>query len=220
MPTKNEERREMARARILEVDPQHIKYRLIKQAAEILKKGGIVAHPTDTTYALGVSLSNIKAVNELYRIKKKDLKRPLSFLCSDISTMSEYALINKTAFQIMRRILPGPYTIILPARKAAPRKLLWTNRKEVGIRVPDEPVVKGLIEELGEPIISTSAKLPKGELLASAYDILDDFGYSVDLILDAGYIYPEPSTIISFLEDTPSVVRTGKGPVDGIIEFD
>jgi len=210
----------MGKARILEIDPQHIKYRLISQAVKILKEGGIIAHPTDTTYALGVCLSNIKAVNELYRIKKKDLKRPLSFLCSDLSALSEYAKINKTAFQIMRRILPGAYTIILPARKAAPRKLLWTNKKEVGLRVPDEPVVRAIINELGEPLISTSAKLPGGELLASAYDILDDFGYSIDLILDAGYIYPEPSTIISFVDDLPQVVRMGKGIVEGVIEFD
>jgi tRNA threonylcarbamoyl adenosine modification protein (Sua5/YciO/YrdC/YwlC family) len=204
----------MANARIFEIDPEHMKYRPIEQAIDVLKGGGIVAHPTDTTYALGVCMSNVKGVNELYRIKKKDLTRPLSFLCSDISNMAEYATISQEAFQIMRRLLPGPYTFILPARKSAPRKLIWSNRKEIGIRVPKDPVVQALIEGIGEPLISTSAKILGGDLLATAYDIQDDFGHSIDLIIDTGYIEPEPSTIVSFLDENPVVWRMGKGPID------
>ena len=208
----------MSKARIFEIDPEHIKTRLITQAVEVLKDGGILGHPTDTTYALGVAMTNLKGINELYRIKKKDLKRPLSFLCSGIQALSEYAVIGKDAFQIMRRILPGPYTIILPARKSAPRKLHWTNkRKEIGIRVPGHSVVQALVNELGEPMISTSAKLPDSELLATAQEIQEDFGYAIDLIIDSGYIYPEPSTIISFLDEVPELVREGKGAVDGIL---
>ncbi len=210
----------MGRGRIFEIDPDHPKPRLIKQAAEVLKAGGLIAHPTDTTYALGVALHNTKGVNELYRIKKKDLKRPLSFLCGDISTLSEYSNVSKVAFQIMKRILPGPYTIILPSRKSAPRKLLWTTRKEIGIRVPGNPVVQALVDELGEPFISTSAKVLGGELLGTAQDIQHEFGYALEVILDAGYIYPEPSTIISFVGEDPEIVRLGKGPTTDIIELE
>lgn len=209
----------MARCRMLEINPIHPQPRLIGQVAQVLENSGIIAHPTDTTYALGVALTNKKGVDELYRIKKKDLKRPLSFLCSDISFLSEYALISKQAFQIMRRILPGPYTIILPARKSAPRKLLWTNRKEIGLRIPDNPVVRAIVDQIGEPLISTSAKLPHGELLATAREIFDDFGHAIDLVIDAGYIYPEPSTILSFLDEVPTVVREGKGPVKGVLDI-
>lgn len=209
----------MAKARIFEIDPEHIKQRLISQAADVLRQGGIVAVPTDTSYAMAVAMSNTKGVNELYKIKRKNKKKPLSFLCSNLANLSEYSKINKDAFQIMRRILPGPYTIILPARKAAPRKLMRTNKKELGLRVPDDSVVQTVIEELGEPLIATSANLPEQEPLATAYDIQDDFGYGIDLILDCGYIYPEPSTIISFVDDIPELIRMGKGPVDHILEL-
>ena len=207
-------------ARTFEINRQHPQPRLIRQAAEILARGGIIAHPTDTTYALGVAMSNHKGIEELYRLKKKDLKRPLSFLCTDLANLSEYALISDLAFQTMRRILPGPYTIILPSRKSAPRNLLWTNRKEIGLRMPDDPVVRALVEQLGEPMISTSAKLPDCELLENAQDILRDFGRDIELILDAGFIYPEPSTILSFLDEEPKLVRMGKGPVEGIVDVE
>jgi tRNA threonylcarbamoyl adenosine modification protein (Sua5/YciO/YrdC/YwlC family) len=207
-----------AKCRVLEIDPERINDRLISQAADVLQGGGIIAHPTDTTYALGVMMTNKKGVESLYRMKKKDLTRPLSFLCSDISNLSEYAIISDLAYRTMRMVLPGAYTFILPARKTAPRNLLWTNRKEIGLRVPDDAIVRAIVESIGEPLISTSAKVFEGELLASPYDIVDDFGHEIDLVIDAGYIEPEPSTIISFLEEPPEVWRPGKGSLEGIVE--
>ena len=204
----------------MEINTDNPQPRLIAQAGDVLRSGGIIAHPTDTTYALGVMMTNKKGVDELYRIKKKELTRPLSFLCTDISNLSEYAVISELAFQTMRRILPGPYTIILPARKTAPRNLLWTNRKEIGLRIPDDNIVRALVEEIGEPLISTSAKPFQGELMASPHEIFDDFGHAIDLVIDAGYIDPEPSTIVSFLDELPVVVRQGKGPLDQVIETD
>ena len=200
--------------RILEISAEHPQPYLVKQAVEVLRSGGIIAHPTDTTYALAVAMSNKKGVDELYRIKKKDLTRPLSFLCSDISNLSEYALINDVAFMMMRKVLPGAYTIILPAKKNAPKNTIWSKRKEIGLRVPDDNVVQALIDELGEPLISTSAKEPGGDLMALPHDIQDVFGYSVELILDVGWIEPAPSTIISFLNEEPEIIREGKGTLE------
>ena len=165
-----------------------------------------------------MAMTNKKGVEALYRIKKKELTRPLSFLCTDISSMSEYALISELAYRTMRRLLPGPYTFILPARKAAPRNLLWTNRKEIGIRVPDDPIVAALVDTLGEPLISTSAKMQGGDLLASPYDIAEDFGHEIDIVIDAGFIEPSPSTIISFLDTEPVVWRQGKGALEGVLD--
>lgn len=208
----------MGKCRIIEIDSEHINQRLIEQVVAVLNEGGIIAHPTDTTYAFGVKINNKKGVDELYRIKKKDLNRPLSFLCSNISSLSDYAIINKDAFSFMKKVLPGPYTFILPARKSAPRQLFWTNRKEIGLRVPNDPILQAVVDLLGEPLISTSAKLAGGDLMASPYDILDEVGHALDMIIDAGYIEPLPSTIINFMEEEPVLVRQGKGPLHGLVE--
>ena len=187
--------------------------RLVSRAVDILRDGGIVVHPTDTTYALGVALSNKRGIEKLYQIKKKSLKRPLSFICKDLSHISEYGDVSKEAYRTMKRLLPGPYTFILEANKNAPR-VTQTQRKEVGIRVPDCPICQALIEHLGEPLISTSAYVPGGELLSDPDEIMKVLGGQVDLIIDAGIILPEPSTIISFVMQEPVLIRQGKGTFD------
>jgi tRNA threonylcarbamoyl adenosine modification protein (Sua5/YciO/YrdC/YwlC family) len=203
----------MAHADRFHIHPDNPQMRLIQKAAEILKKGGIIAHPTDTTYALGVHLHNKQGIEELYRIKGKDLKRPLSLLCADLSNIAEYANVDDVAYRVMRRLLPGPYTFILPATKAAPR-ITQTPRKEVGLRCPKDNIVAALGQVLGEPLVSTSCSAPGGELLADPDDILQIFGHQIGLVIDAGYIYPEPSTIISLMSGRPELVRLGKGPFD------
>jgi tRNA threonylcarbamoyl adenosine modification protein (Sua5/YciO/YrdC/YwlC family) len=187
--------------------------RLINKAAEILNRGGIVAHPTDTTYALGVHLNNKQGIDALYRLKGKDVKRPLSLLCSDLSNIAVYAQVDDFAYRFMKRLLPGPYTFILPAAKAAPR-ITQTTRKEVGLRCPADNIVHALGAAIGVPLVSTSCSTPDGELLADPDDIMQFFGHQLDLVIDAGYIYPEPSTIISFMTGRAQVLRLGKGPVD------
>jgi tRNA threonylcarbamoyl adenosine modification protein (Sua5/YciO/YrdC/YwlC family) len=203
----------MGKAQVFKINRDYPQGRLIAKAAEVLRDGGIIVHPTDTTYALGVALHNKRGIETLYTIKKKSLKRPLSFICKDLSHISEYGEVSKEAYRTMKRLLPGPYTFILEANKNAPR-VTQTPRKEVGIRVPDCLICQLLIEKLGEPLISTSAYVPGGEILSDPEDIMKVLGGQVDLIIDAGIILPEPSTIISFVTQEPVLVRQGKGKFD------
>ncbi len=206
----------MARAEVLHIHPQNPQPRLIAKVAEVLDKGGVIAHPTDTTYALGVHLLNKQGVEKLYRIKGKELNRPLSLLCADLSNIAAYAKVDDLAYRTMKRLLPGPYTFILPATKNAPR-ITQTPRKEVGLRCPDDNIVRALIEKIGAPLVSTSCKPMGGDLLSLPEEIQDHFGHQIDLIIDAGMIYPEPSTIISFMSGSADIIRAGKGSIDNLV---
>lgn len=203
----------MTKAERFHIHPENPQQRLIDKVVEVLKRGGIIAHPTDTTYALGVALDNKQGIETLYRIKGKDLKRPLSILCCDLSNVSEYAQVDDVAYRLLRRLLPGPYTMILPATKAAPR-IAQTPRKEVGLRVPADHILRAIGEKLGMPLVSTSCSVADGELLADPDDIMRYYGHQLDIVIDAGFIYPEPSTILSFMSGRPELVRQGKGPID------
>lgn len=203
----------MGKAECFHIHPQNPQTRLIDKVVEALKRGGVIAHPTDTTYALGVALDNKQGIETLYSIKGKDLKRPLSLLCADLSNVSVYAQVDDVAYRLLKRLLPGPYTMILPATKAAPR-ITQTPRKEVGLRVPDDNIVRAIGERLGAPLVSTSCSLPDGELLADPDDILRYYGHQLDIVIDAGFIYPEPSTILSFMSGKPEIIRRGKGPIE------
>ncbi|MCB1154687.1 MAG: threonylcarbamoyl-AMP synthase [Deltaproteobacteria bacterium] len=203
----------MAKAEILHIHPEDPQGRLIDRVVEVLRKGGIVVHPTDTTYALGVDMNNKRGVEMLYQIKKKSLNRPLSFLCKDLSNISEYAMLSNSAFRTMKRLLPGPYTFILNATKSAPH-YTQGNNKEIGIRVPAEPICHAILDRLDHPLVSTSAYVHGGDLLADPEEIQHVLGGHADLIIDAGYIWPEPSTIISFVDDEPTLIREGKGPFE------
>ncbi len=203
----------MGKAQVFKINRDHPQTRLIKQVVDILNDGGIIVHPTDTTYALGVHLLNKRKVGLLYQLKKKSLKRPLSFLCSGLSNIAEYAKVGDEAYRTMKRLLPGPYTFILEAKKTAPR-VTQTNKKEIGIRVPDDKICQAIIEKLGQPLVSTSAYVHGGELLSDPETIMKVFGGQVDVIIDAGIIPPKPSTIISFVNHEPDLIRLGKGPFD------
>jgi len=205
----------MAQADLFRIHPDNPQPRLIRRVAEMLRDGGIIAHPTDTTYALGVYLHNKRGIEELYRIKGKALNRPLSLLVADLSGLAEYAQVDDRAYRIMKRLLPGPYTFILPATKNAPR-ITQTPRREVGLRCPADNIVQALGAELGSPLVSTSCSIPGGELLADPDDIMQYFGHQLNVVIDAGYIYPEPSTILSFMSGDLEVIREGKGSLDAL----
>ena len=184
--------------------------------AEVLRGGGLVAYPTDTVYGIGCDIFSRKGVEQLHRlvreIKGSDKHAPLSFLCRDLSNISEYALIGDAAYRTMKRTLPGPYTYILKATKLVP-KVMLSRRKTVGIRVPDAPIVNELVARLGNPIATTSAALVGGELIADPWTIQDLYGHVVDVVVDGGYLFPEPSTIVDFTDGEPVLIREGKGEV-------
>lgn len=195
---------------ILHINPKNPQKRLIEKAAEVLKAGGVIAYPTDTIYGLGCDLYNKKAIQRIYQIKRRDPKKPFSFICSDLKHISEYAQVTNLAYRIMKRYLPGPYTFILPGTKLVPRIML-TKRKTVGIRVPDHPICLALVKALGNPIISTSANLSGEEALTDPREIEETLGSQIDLIIDGGILAVQPSTVVSLIDDEVRVVRQGLG---------
>ena len=201
---------------MLFIHNQNPQMRLIRKAVDILRQGGIIIYPTDTVYGLGCDLSNKKGIEKIYELKKRNRKQPLSFICSDLKHISQYAKVTDYAYKTMKRLLPGPYTFILEASRLVP-KIILPKRSTTGIRVPDNQICLNLIKELGQPIISTSVKTTDGEDLGDPYEIEEQFGRMVDLIIDGGIIIPEPSSVISLVDDNIEIIRHGKGDVSAFL---
>jgi tRNA threonylcarbamoyl adenosine modification protein (Sua5/YciO/YrdC/YwlC family) len=201
---------------MLSINSQNPQMRLIRKAVDILRQGGIIIYPTDTVYGLGCDLSNKKGIERIYELKRRNRKQPLSFICSDLKHISQYAKVTDYAYKTMKRLLPGPYTFILEASRLVP-KIILPKRSTTGIRVPDNQICLDLIKELGQPIISTSVKTADGEDLGTPYEIEEHFGRMVDLIIDGGIIIPEPSSVISLVDDNIEIIRNGKGDVSAFL---
>ena len=199
---------------ILQINYQNPQPRLIKKVVEILRDGGMIAYPTDTQYGIGCDLFQKKAIEKIYRLKKRNPKKPFSFICSDLKHISEYAKVSNYQYKTIRRLLPGPYTFIMEGTKLVP-KMMLTKRKEAGIRVPDNEVCLAIVRELGNPIINTSASLEEdGEPLSDPYMIEEAFKTEIDLVIDGGPVPGQPSTVISLLGDAPEILRQGVGDPD------
>lgn len=198
------------KAPIISINPDNPQERLLKRVAEILDRGGIIAYPTDTFYGIGCDIHNKTGIKLIYQIKNRPLSKPFSFICDSLKGISNYAVVSNYAYKIMRRYLPGPYTFILKGTRLVP-KLMLTKRKTVGIRVPDNKICLGIVRLLGRPIISTSA------VYNDPADIRDIYGRYLDIIIDGGIIYPEPSSVVSLIGDIPEVIRIGKGDVSEFI---
>lgn len=201
---------------VLSIHSQNPQLRLIRKAVDVLRQGGIIIYPTDTVYGLGCDLSNKKGIERIYEIKRRDRKRPLSFICADLKHISQYAQVTDYAYKTMKRLLPGPYTFILEASRLVP-KIILPKRSTTGIRVPDNQICLELIKELGQPIISTSVQDENGEDLGNPQEIAERFGRTVDLIIDGGIIIPEPSSVISLVDDNIEIIRHGKGDVSAFL---
>ncbi len=197
---------------IYRINPQNPQKRLIAKAVDILRTGGVIAYPTDTIYGFGCDILNKKAIQRIYQIKKRDPSKPFSFICSDLKNISEYAQVTDYAYKTMKRLLPGPYTFILPGTKLVP-KIMLTKRKTVGIRVPNNNICLAIVETLGHPIISTSVGWSDREVLSDPQQIEETFGSQIELTIDGGILANQPSSIISLLDDLPEVIRAGQGEV-------
>jgi tRNA threonylcarbamoyl adenosine modification protein (Sua5/YciO/YrdC/YwlC family) len=204
-------------ATIYELNPDNPQRRDIEQITQALKKGAIMLYPTDTVYAIGCDMNVKSAVEKVRILKQLSNDKPLTFLCSSLSKISEYATVNDEAYRIMKRLIPGPYTFLLPTTKLVPKLVMSPKRKTTGIRVPDQNVCQALLESLDNPIISTSAHIidEYGDSPSFEWEkarLFDEFDKKVDIIIDD---YTEPgyqvSTILDFSTDTPSVVRQGLG---------
>ncbi|MCS6912559.1 MAG: L-threonylcarbamoyladenylate synthase [Myxococcales bacterium] len=197
---------------ILEVHPQHPQPRKIRQAVAALEAGEIIAYPTDTVYGLGCDLYNKAAIERLYQIKGMPKGQPLALVCVDLTDIARYAMVDNPVYRVLRRLLPGPYTCILPATREVP-KIIAPKRQQVGIRVPDAAIPRAIARELGRPLISTTAGPHEGDPYQWAEDIARAYP-AVALVLDGGPGGLVPTTVIDFTAGYPVVVRKGAGPVD------
>jgi Sua5/YciO/YrdC/YwlC family protein len=200
-------------ARIVAINPSNPQPRLISQAVEILLHGGVICYPTDTMYGIGCDIFNQKAVKLVHQIKKRPKDKPFSFMCASLTNISQYGHVGNTAYRLMRKNLPGPYTFVLSGTKLVP-KIMLTRQKTVGVRVPDHPICQALLETLANPLLNTSAAIEDNEEpVCTCYDVDRLFGRQVDLIIDGGEIVPVPSTVISLVAEEPEILRIGKGDI-------
>jgi len=197
---------------LFKINPKNPQERLITQVVEILKKGGIIAYPTDTHYGIGCDIMNKKAIEKIYQLKQRNRIKPFSFICSGLKNISHYAKVSNYAYKTMKRLLPGPYTFVLEGSKLVP-KIMLTKRKTAGIRVPDHPICLELVEMLGNPVITTSATKPDGTIFFDPSLIHDFFYPRIDVVIDGGPVPGHPSSVISLINDIPEVIRKGRGDI-------
>lgn len=202
-------------APILTVDLQHPNPRHLERATQVLQTGGLLAYPTDTYYGVGCDLFSKKAIERLYALKGRDRRKPLSFLCADLSDVARYAHVTNFGYRTMRRLTPGPFTFVLEATKVVPQ-MMTSKQQQVGIRVPDAPLVRALAARLGHPLVTSSATDDEGNPLIDPKDIKDVLGHGLDLILDGGIQPNEPSTVVSLINDQVDILRQGKGRVEDV----
>jgi tRNA threonylcarbamoyl adenosine modification protein (Sua5/YciO/YrdC/YwlC family) len=195
---------------LVEINSQHPEPRKIARAAQVLREGGVIAYPTDTVYALGVDLGSKSAIDTLYAIKRMPREQPLAFVVPDLGEVARYAVVQDFHYRFIKHLVPGPYTFILQATREVPR-LVMMKRKTIGIRVPDHPIPRALAQELGRPIMTTTATHPsEGDVLTDPTDIRDLYG-GVELVLDGGVGEALASTILDLCEEEPRLVREGAG---------
>lgn len=197
-------------AQYFSIHPTHPQKRLIRQAAEIVRGGGVIAYPTDSCYALGCDRGNAAGLDRLRRLRGLDERHHLTLMCRDLSEMAKYAVVDDAQFRLMKSATPGSYTFILRARREVPRRL--TRKKTIGVRVPGHPVAHALLAELDQPMLSTTLMLPGDAApLSQAEEVRARLQRELDLVIDAGPCGVEPSTVIDLSGDTPRLLREGKG---------
>ena len=196
---------------ILSLHPDTPQLRHLERIAEILQQDGVIAYPTDTLFGLGCLASRKKAVDRILQIKGRDPKKPMSILCADMEMLCRYTRhLDTPTFRLLKQMLPGPYTALLPASRAVPRYL--QNKQVVGLRIPDHPFCLALTKLLGEPIITTSANLSGQPTLNTAWELEEELGHALDVVVDCGQPLGQGSTIVDLSGESPALVREGAGP--------
>ena len=201
------------------IHPENPQARLINQAVEILRQGGVIVYPTDSGYALGCMIGDKHAMDRIVAIRKLPEGHNFTLVCSDLSELSNYAQVSNSAYRLIKNNTPGRYTFILTATKELPRRLMTSKRKTIGIRVPDNQIALDLLNALGEPILSCSLMLPGEDHITQAdpEEIRDRLEHQVELIIHGGYLGQEPTTVVDLTEDTPIILRQGSGPTSPFI---
>lgn len=204
-------------AQLFTVHATHPQVRLLRQAAEILRGGGLIAYPTDSSYALGCRLGDAQALQRLRRVRGIDEKHHLTLMCRDLSQIGVYAIVDNAQYRMLRSVTPGSYTFILRATREVPRRLLHPRRRTIGVRVPSHAVAQALLAEHGEPLLSATLTMPGASApLGSADEIRALLEHELELILDGGPCGNQPTTVVDLTGDTPVVLRVGKGAVDRV----
>ena len=198
---------------VLNIHPKNPQSRLIKQVIDVLDRGGIIAYPTDSGYALGCALGNKSAMERIIRIRQLKKHHHFTLMLKDLSHVGEYAKLNNSGFRLMKKILPGPYTFILEGAKDIPNRLLNGNRKTIGIRVSSNTIVQAILEDIVEPIMSVSLII-KGYEFYNCNDVKAVLNGSIDLVIDAGHCPPEPTTVIDISGDEVLILREGAGSLE------
>lgn len=202
-------------SQFFQIHPDNPQQRLVKQAADIIARGGVVVYPTDSAYALGCHIGDKTALDKIRRIRKLDDKHNFTLVCRDLSELATYAKVDNMAFRLLRNHTPGAYTFILKASSEVPRRLKNPKRKTIGLRVPDNPIALALLEELAEPLMSVTLIMPGDEYpLNDPYDIRELLEHEVDLVIDGGYCGLEPTTVVDLVDEVPIVTRLGKGDAE------
>ncbi len=201
-------------SQFFQIHPENPQARLVRQAVDIIRAGGVVVYPTDSAYALGCHIGDKNALDRIRRIRKLDARHNFTLVCRDLSEISTYARVDNRVYRLLRHNTPGPYTFILKATSEVPRRLLHPKRKSVGLRVPDNRIAAALLEDLGEPLMSVTLIMPGEDLpLIDPYDIREVLEHDVDLVIDGGYCGMEATTVVDLVDDVPLVLRAGKGDV-------
>lgn len=196
------------------LDPQ---VRLIRQAVEIIRKDGLVVYPTDSSYALGCHVGDKRGMERIRRIRDLDKRHNFTLMCRDLSEISSYAKVDNSSYRLLKSLTPGAYTFILKATHEVPRRLQNPKRKTIGIRIPDHPVAQALLDELGEPLMSSTLILPGKDMPETdAIDIREVLEHDVDLVIDGDHCGVEPTTVVDLVDGVSQVLRQGRGSVEGL----
>jgi len=199
---------------LLSIHPETPQPRRITQAADIIRQGGVIAWPTDSSYALGCHLGDKAAMERIQRIRQFDGKHHYTLVCADLSDIATYAKVDNSRYRMLKHLTPGPFTFILQATREVPRRLQNPKRKTIGLRVPDHAIAHALLAELGEPLLSATLILPGHDYpLSDPWDIQETLSHDVDLVIDGGYCGLEPTSVVDLTDDEPQILRVGKGDV-------
>jgi tRNA threonylcarbamoyl adenosine modification protein (Sua5/YciO/YrdC/YwlC family) len=202
-------------AQFFSLHPQQPQARLVRQAVEILRAGGILAFPTDSAYALGCQVGNADAMERIRRIRGVDDRHHFTLMCRDLSEIATYARVDNTQYRLLKAATPGSYTFILEATRELPRRILHPKRKTIGLRVPSHPLVRALLTELNEPLLTSTLILAGDDLpLTDPDEIRERLEHAVDLVIEAGPCGPEATTVIDLTGGAPQLVRAGRGPLE------
>ena len=205
-------------AKLIEVHPQDPQPRRVARVVAAIRAGGLIAYPTDSSYALGCHIGDKRAIDRIRRIRRTDKKHNFTLVCRDLSEISIYARVDNWAYRLIKAYTPGPYTFVLPATREVPKRLQHPKRRTIGLRVPDHPFVRAVLEELGEPIMSSTLALPgEDHPLTDPLEIEERIGHQVDVIIDAGPTGLEPTSVLDLTGGDVQVLRVGRGDVSGFV---